>query len=276
MAEIQHGIPIHQWERGKASRNILTAPEGYLLAEFDASGQEMRLMADASQDATMLSLFEQDIDTHAYMGAAIERLDWHWIHDEQDNDPKAKSARYLGKFANLSLQYRIGVDTMMVRALTGYDLQLTHARASHIKETYKSTYPGVPAYWNAAIQFARAKGYAETKGHRRLATPNMSSWEQQQTAINLPIQGTGADMKSLAIAVGTSVFDNNLIYGWDLHDALFLFVKDDAKAKGRVVMFQELLNNLPYEKAWGWHPSVALPWDAKYGKTWGTLKGVDK
>lgn len=601
MAELQTGIALHQWERGKAARNILSAPDGFLLAEFDASGQEMRLMADASQDATMLSLFEQGIDAHAFMGASIERLDWHWVHDEQDRDPKAKAARYLGKFciaegelvltdrglvpiekvlladrvwdglewvthtgsvyqgekrvityqgltatedhrvyledgtncwfseaaeknnrlaktgdgraairlvgdcwygsnhqeqrdvsgmhlhemstpvprgkdelaewekypvqelrhetatrktrarnhckscrilgtkkmqcdgstmskqkrqviqklwgargtvqlrisggsnsvcarafttlnisktgrrqnrqqrslrsreftlgiserqfkqhstqhllrmaralysksacvsriantisrcalrrtdrskfcvqgirhgrntrqilqsaelqtkrvwditnagprhrytvsnylisnSNLSLQYRIGVDTMMVRALTQYDLQLTQPRAAHIKQTYLQTYPGIPTYWNTAIQFARAKGYAETKGHRRLATPNMSDWTQQQTAINLPIQGTGADMKALAIAVCSNMFDDTCIYGWDLHDALFIYVKDDATAKGKVLLIQEVLNNLPYQKAWGWTPSVELPWDAKYGKTWGTLKGVE-
>jgi len=600
--ELPTGIALHQWERGKAARNILTAPDGYLLAEFDASGQEMRLMADISQDSTMLSLFEQGIDAHAYMGASIERLDWHWVHDEQDNDPKAKAARYLGKFciaegelvltdrglvpieqvlladrvwdgiewvthtgavyqgekhvityqgltatedhrvyledgtncwfseaseknyclaktgdgrtairvvgdrwysgnykehrdvsglcmhemsasvpssqdefvvrekcpvqelcnettsrktgsrthckphrilgtkkmqrngstlpkqnrqivqklwcarspiqfrvsggsycvcsgdtatcdvsrtghrpnrqqrslrgrqlkisiskgqskqhaakhvhrvaralyskstcvpctkivisrsalhgingskpcfqgartggnsrqipqptelqtkrvwditnagprhcytvsgflvfnSNLSLQYRIGVETMMVRALTGYDLQLTQPRAAHIKHTYLSTYPGIPVYWNTAIQKARALGYAETKGHRRLATPNMSDWKQQQTAINLPVQGTGADMKELAIAVCRPLFDNSCIYAWDLHDALFIYIKDDAKAKGKVLLIQDVLNNLPYQKAWGWTPSVGLPWDCKFGKTWGTLKGVEK
>jgi len=98
MADIQTGIALHQWERGKGARNILQAPEGFLLAEFDASGQEMRLMADDSQDETMLKLFLDGIDGHAYMGAQIENKEWQWVSGEQDKDPEAKRIRNLGKF----------------------------------------------------------------------------------------------------------------------------------------------------------------------------------
>jgi DNA polymerase I-like protein with 3'-5' exonuclease and polymerase domains len=274
-AKRQTGIALHQWERGKASRNILQAPDGYLLAEFDASGQEMRLMAEASGDETMLTLFEEGIDGHAFMGAAIEGLEWQWIHNEQDNIKAAKEARNMGKFANLSLQYRIGVETIMVRALVQYGLQLAYPKAESIKNTYLRTYRGVPRYWDSAIAKAKHAGYATTFGHRHIALTNLREWEQQQTAINFPIQGTGGDMKALGIACCKLLFDAECQYGWDLHDALFVYIKDDAKALGKVLRIQETLNNLPYKQAWGWQPRIALPWDAKFGKTWGSLKSVE-
>ena len=274
-SECPTGIALHQWERGKPARNILEAPDGFLLAEFDASGQEMRLMACASQDETMLKLFNDGIDGHAYMGASIENVDWQWVHAEQDNDPKAKSIRNLGKFANLAQQYRIGVDTLRTRALTQYGLQLSKQKAESIKEAYLRTYPGVPRYWKSSIRRASERGYAETYGHRRITLNNLNVYAQQQTSLNFPIQGTGGDMKELAIAVLLPEFDDDVIYAWDLHDALFIYVRDNDQAIPTVKRIREKLDNLPYASEWGWTPQVPLPWDSKLGKSWGSLKSVE-
>lgn len=273
-AQIQTGIALHQWERGKAARSILTAPEGFVIAEFDASGQEMRLMADASQDEMMLKLFNDGIDGHAYMGAQIEGKEWQWVSGEQDKDPEAKRIRNLGKFANLSLQYRISADSIRVRALTQYGLNIGAAKAQKIKDTYLKTYPGVPRFWKSAVRLAAKNGFAETRGHRRIRLHNLNIYEQQQTAINFPIQGTGADMKTLAIAVLRTEFNDDVMYAWDLHDALFLYVRDDGRALETVKRIRQKLDALPYMQAWGWAPSVALPWDSKAGWSWGSLKGV--
>lgn len=273
--KIQTGIALHQWERGKPARAILEAPEGFLLAEFDASGQEMRLMADISGDETMLRLFNTGIDGHAYMGASIEGVDWKWVHEAQDSDPRAKAVRNLGKFCNLSFQYRVGVDTIRSRALTQYGLNLPYAKAAHMKATYLNTYRSIPLYWKRAIAIAHRQGYAETKGSRHIQLTNLSDYTQQQTAINYPIQGTGGDMKTLAIAVLTKMFNKDIIYAWDLHDALFLYIRDDEHAVARVKNIRSILSNLPYQHAWGWTPSLELPWDAKIGRNWGALKSVD-
>lgn len=273
-AQIQTGIALHQWERGKAARSILTAPEEFIIAEFDASGQEMRLMADASQDEMMLKLFNDGIDGHAYMGAQIEGKEWQWVSGEQDKDPEAKRIRNLGKFANLSLQYRISADSIRVRALTQYGLNIGAAKAQKIKDTYLKTYPGVPRFWKSAVRIAAKNGFAETRGHRRIRLHNLNIYEQQQTAINFPIQGTGADMKTLAIAVLRTEFNDDVMYAWDLHDALFLYIRDDSRTMETVKRIRKKLDALPYLMAWGWTPSVSLPWDVKCGKSWGSLKGV--
>lgn len=270
----QTGIALHQWERGKSARDVLQAPEGYLLAEFDFSGQEMRLMAIESHDDVMLNAFANGMDLHALMGAEIESLDYEFVRDCSSSDPRAKSARDLGKFANLSLQYRIGIDSIMSRALTQYGLQLWRSKAVKIKETYLAKYSGVPKYWKEAIRIANLDGYAFSRGGARVPLNNLNDYAQQQTAINFRIQGTGAEMKLLGIYECRNLFDENLKYGWDLHDALFMFVKDDEYALGKVKNVQSVLSNLPYKDAWGWDVPIPLPVDAKLGKTWGSLKGV--
>ena len=274
--EVQTGIALHQWERGKAARSLLIPPPGFLLAEFDASGQEMRLMADASQDETMLKLFNDGIDGHAYMGAAIEGVEWQWVSGEQDKDPRAKEIRNLGKFANLSSQYRIGINTLRVRALVQYGLNLSQSKGEQISTTYKRTYRGVVRYWRTAVAKAAHAGYAESNDHRRIVLNNLNDYGQQQTAINFPIQGTGGGMKELAIAVLRTEFSDDVIYAWDLHDALFIYVRDDDRAVETVKRIRDKLNNLPYLMAWGWQPLLQLPWDMKMGSSWGNLKGVGK
>lgn len=271
---IQTGIALHQWSRDKRVRSQIVAPEGYLLGEWDFSGQEMRLMADASQDDTMLGLFSNNIDGHAYMGASIKNLDWEWVRDNYETDEIAKQARYLGKFANLSLQYRIGVPTMRIRALTQYGLNLTEQEAMLIKAKYVATYSKVPEYWLEAAARAGKYGYAETRGGHRIQLNDLSEYSQQQTAINFPIQGTGGDMKLLALAVLKNHFaELGLKFAWDLHDALFLYIPDDSRAVSTAMFVEKTLSNLPYEKAWGWCPAVPMPVDGKIGKSWGSLKG---
>jgi hypothetical protein len=35
-----------------------------------------------------------------------------------------------------------------------------------------------------------------------------------------------------------------------------------------------MLDNLPYEEAWSFVPTIPFPWDAKVGKSWGSLREV--
>src|ERR1019366_3740872 len=224
----------------------------------------------------MLKLFNDGIDGHAYMGAAIEGVEWQWVSGEQDKDPRAKEIRNLGKFANLSSQYRIGINTLRVRALVQYGLNLSQSKGEQISTTYKRTYRGVVRYWRTAVAKAAHAGYAESNDHRRIVLNNLNDYGQQQTAINFPIQGTGGGMKELAIAVLSTEFSDDVIYAWDLHDALFIYVRDDDRAVETVKRIRGKLNNLPYQMAWGWQPLLQLPWDMKMGSSWGNLKGVGK
>jgi hypothetical protein len=50
-----------------------------------------------------------------------------------------------------------------------------------------------------------------------------------------------------------------------------LWVPDDKVAQAAVEI-KALLANLPYQQAWGFTPTIPLPWDCKYGPGWGALK----
>ena len=289
--ELQTGIALHQWKREDIYRQIIKAPPGFLLTEHDFSGQEMRLMAELSGDETMIWLFETDMDGHAYMGCRITSLSYDRMKEilaKGDQDPEfkktdeyktAKRGRYLGKFANLSMQYRTSANKLRVKALSDYDMVLTGFEAKTIRETYLSTFPGVPAYWARQIDLAKRQGFVETLGGRRVYFKpedwsRARSWSSESTALNFPIQGTGADQKDLALAAMKSYYrSHNGFFGWDLHDGLFSFFPEET-AEQNAEDLTKLLSNLPYESAWGYKPRLKFPVDGSFGLRWGQMKGV--
>jgi DNA polymerase-1 len=273
----QTGFALHQEKRGKDFRSIIIAPEGYTLMEFDASGQEFRWMAILSGDPTMLKLCEPGEDPHSYMGSRIVGCDYQemirLVHEE---DAEAKNGRQLGKVANLSLQYRTYPKTLRKVARVQYNIPMELPEAQRIHRTYQQTYPEVPRYWDRQIRLTKQLGYVETLAGRRVQVvgnwDGSLGWRMESTSLNYPVQGTGADQKYLALQViKPYILSIGAYFAWDLHDGIYLWVPDDKVAQAAVEI-KALLANLPYQQAWGFTPTIPLPWDCKYGPGWGALK----
>jgi DNA polymerase I-like protein with 3'-5' exonuclease and polymerase domains len=286
--QIQIGVALHQWPKkreGKIARSCIVAPQGYLLAEFDFSNQESRVLADRTQDPTMVQVFREDKDLHCMMGAQVVRK----TYDEmfgwyKSGDKEADRVRQMGKVSNLSLAYRTGSETFQTMARTDYDIVLSTDESAMLVQLFKRTYPGVVQFWQEAINLARQRGYAETAGGRRVIldfwdrrSDPKRAYASEQTAINFPIQGTGADQKFLGIALTDAyAHSRGAIYMLDLHDALFYLIPDDGRALDTAREIQHILNTLPYEQVYGWKPSVPMPVDGKIGPNWGELKDINK
>jgi DNA polymerase-1 len=191
-------------------------------------------------------------------------------------DKDAEQARYLGKVANLSLQYRTYPKTFRKVARVQYNIPMELPEAQRIHRTYQQTYTQVPRYWDNQVRKTRQLGYAETLAGRRVQVvgnwDGSLGWSMESTAINYPIQGTGGDQKYLAMQViKPYLLSIGAYFAWDLHDGIYLWVPDDMVARAAVEI-KKLLANLPYKEAWGFLPPIPLPWDCKFGKLWGTLK----
>ena len=278
--EFQTGIALHQWKRGKEFRRLIRPPEGYGLAELDFAGQEFGWMAVASKDETMLALREPGEDAHSYMGAQIAGIDYReLISLVQAEDEHASYQRKLGKFSNLSFQYRVGSKTALMKARTDYEMDLDETFIKQLIATYKSTFPGVPNYWRDQICKCRTLGYAETFAGRRVqltgSWSGRDAWQMESSSINYPIQGTGGDQKYLALAVARNLLPKygGYVY-YELHDGLFFIFPLNVLEKAAVNM-RYALSNLPYKQAWGVDLPITFPVDAKISaESWGDLKGV--
>jgi DNA polymerase-1 len=151
-------------------------------------------------------------------------------------------------------------------------------------QLFKQTYPRVVQFWKEAIALAKQKGYAETAGGRRVyfdpadwdyRSDPKRAYASEQTAINFPVQGTGADQKFLGIALTDAyAYPRGAIYMLDLHDALFYLIPDDGHALETACEIKHILNTLPYKEVFGWTPTVPMPVDAKLGLSWGDMETI--
>jgi DNA polymerase I-like protein with 3'-5' exonuclease and polymerase domains len=216
-------------------------------------------------------------DMHAYMGARIVGKDYRFLQTAAKiKGSREEQDRYLGKVANLSLQYRTFPKTFRKVARVQYNIPMELPEAQRIHRTYQNTYTQVPRYWERQIEKTKQLGYVETLAGRRVSVVGdwggKLSWQMESTSLNYPVQGTGADQKYLALQLlKPYLLSIGAYFAWDLHDGIYLWVPDDkvaqVAAEGRAI-----LDNLPYREAWGFTPPIPLPWDCKTGKSWGALK----
>jgi len=250
------------------------------LVEFDAAGQEARFMAEFSRDAAMLDIFAHDKDFHSNTGSAISGIPYDEFMARKAAGDEAIvgdfGLRYCGKFVGLSNQYRVGARKSRLVARVQYGLDENIHVIRNWQKAYHRAYPNIKKYWGAAIRRAKEQGYAETLAGRRFHIRSWSGddrWGSESSAINFPIQGSGADMKELAIAIMNTKHPE-FEFTFDLHDGLFytLEAPTEAAARDQVSTARETLDNLPYKSAWGWTPTIKFPWDAAYGPDWGHMK----
>jgi DNA polymerase I-like protein with 3'-5' exonuclease and polymerase domains len=276
------GIPLHQMKGDKGGkldkffRKMIVPPPGCSIVEFDAAGQEFRWMAVESGDETMLQLCLPGEDPHSYMGSRIVQMDYkEFLAEVKSGKKKAKLDRNLGKFANLSFQYRISAKSATAKARVNYNLDVREPFIANVKSVYLSTYTEIQKYWTRQITKSVKQGYVETLAGRRVSLESerhRSSWAVESTAINYPIQGVGADQKYLACMCLKPLLTKFGGHLWfELHDGLYSVVPDE-KVEQFAVEGKKILDNLPYTKAWGFTPPVPMPWDCKTGKRWSELK----
>lgn len=187
-------------------------------------------------------------------------------------------SNYLVCNSNLSFQYRIGSKSATSKARVQYQLNVEEPFIKNILNIYESTYPGVPRYWRNQIQICRSQMYAETVAGRRVALGGWNRnnrWQKESTAINYPIQGTGADQKYLALAVARNElpqFGGHIYF--ELHDGIF-FIIPTHKIKQAAAHLRDKLSALPYKQAWGVDLPILFPFDAKIGPSWGELENFE-
>lgn len=275
--EFQTALAVHQIPRAKNVKKIICAPPGKKIVEFDASGQESRIMAIMSRDNGLISMFNKGMDTHAFLGSKIVDMEYDAFMKEfklkNDKFSGPQGYRMLGKIGNLSCQYRIGKAKLQISALTDYQVPLGIEESANLIQMFKDAYPGVVDYWSRAVIDARQKGYAETLDGRRIYISNWAErngWPASQTAINTPIQGTGAGQKCLAIW-RISVDFPEFEFFLDLHDGLYYYVDDNDEAVERCQECKKMLNNIDYSYYWGINMPIPMPWDCTIGYNRGEM-----
>ena len=276
------GVALHQLPRGKEVRSYILPQPGHYVVEFDVMAQEARWMAIFAEDTTMQKLFNSPApynDIHSYMGAQLIGISFEeFLRRKAAHDPEivgAKGARNLGKFINLSYNYRISPASARSKAKVDYGIEATIDQTTAWKSTFTQTYSGIPLYWRSAPKMAEQCGYSTTMAGRRyeLSRWRDMAWATSSSAINHPIQGSSADQKELALAVlVTQMPDLEDRLMLEMHDAIHLSIPG-GYSMGFLLKANALLDNIDYKKFWGVELPIAFPWEGSLGPNEGSKIG---
>jgi DNA polymerase-1 len=183
-------IPIRT-ELGKKIREaFIPRDDNHVLLSADYSQIELRIMASISGDKTLTAAFQNGEDIHRSTAALVFSVSPEKV--TQDMRRKAKEV-------NFGILYGIGVFGLANR------MGISREHAKEVIETYFTQFSSVKAFIDNSIAQAREKGYAETLLGRRRNLKNINSKNrvlkqfEERVAVNMPIQGTAADLIKLAM-----------------------------------------------------------------------------
>ncbi len=229
-------IPIRT-ELGRSIRKaFIPASKNDLILSADYSQIELRVMAHISGDEALTEAFRNNEDIHTTTAAKVFGVAVSEI---------TKDMRRKAKEVNFGIMYGIGPFGLANR------LEIPQSEAKDIIARYFERFPKVRQYINDTISSVRAKGYVETLLGRRRYLADITSGNHnirqnaERQAINMPIQGTAADMLKLAMIEIDKAFIRQDIQSQMLlqvHDELVFEVKKKEEKDVRTIV-EKLMRN---------------------------------
>jgi DNA polymerase-1 len=251
-------IPVRS-DTGRDIRRAFVAShfEDAWFVACDYSQIELRVLAHVTKDEGLVSAFLADQDIHRATAATVYGV-----------EPEAvtRQMRDTAKMVNFGIAYGMGEFGLASR--TG----MTREEAEAFITTYYRNFPGIALWQQATLQSTREKGYGETLFGRRRYLPAIRSTNFQvrsaaeREGINMPIQGTAADIIKVAmIRVDAEMHERQLQSRMILqvHDELIFEcpaeeVETVRELAGRIMPASLEMN-------------VPLKVDLKQGKNWGEM-----
>ncbi|MBR4739321.1 MAG: DNA polymerase I [Bacteroidales bacterium] len=234
-------IPIRT-ERGREIRRaFVAADDDHLLLAADYSQIELRIIASLAKDRHMLDAFNNGFDIHAATAAKIYHLPMGEVSKDQRRNAKSVNFGIVYGISAFGLSEQLGIPRKEAAALI---------------EEYFAQYPDIAAFIERSKKFARDHGYARTLLGRRRYLPDINSRNAsarsfaERNAVNMPIQGTSADMIKLAMVhIHNELLRRKLRTKMILqvHDELVFDLYRPEEAEVRELVVREMQQALPLD-----------------------------
>ena len=248
-------IPIRT-EIGREIRSAFTAPPGMVLISADYSQIELRVLAHLSGDEQLKTAFAKNEDIHEQTAEKVFGRD-------SGLDPHELRRR--AKIINYALLYGKTAFTL------SKDIGVTPQAAQAFIDAYFEGFPAIKTFITDTLETGRATGSVNTMFGRRKKIPALTSHNGQlrsrgeREAVNLPIQGTAADILKWAMI--------------RLHSALpsearmILTVHDELVVEAPVEQCDEVSDIMRTQMEQAVEFSVPLTVDIGIGHNWKEAKG---
>ncbi len=246
-------------ELGSEIRKMFIPAEGCVLVDADYSQIELRLLAHISGDAAMQAAFTSGADIHTATASQVFHVPSADVTHEMRRRAKA---------VNFGIVYGISAFSL------SQDIGVTVAEAKAYMEAYFATFPGVRKYMDDVVAQAKERGFVETLFHRRRELPEIRSSNfnlrafGERVALNMPIQGTAADIMKLAMVAVERRLKKELPEAalvLQVHDELIVECPE-AQAEAATKLLEEEMEQVV-------SLSVPLTAEAHWGKNWLEAKG---
>ena len=216
-------IPV-RLELGRELRKIFI-PESaeFCFLDADYSQIELRVLAHISGDESLIAAFKSNQDIHRMTASQVFHVPFDEVTPLQRSNAKA---------VNFGIIYGKGAFSL------GQDLGISRKEAEEYINAYFARYPKIKTFMEDTIKNGTKNGYVSTLWNRRRNMPELQSSNFMQraagerAAMNMPIQGTAADIIKLAMikvhrALQEGGYRSRLIL--QVHDELLLEAYKEEK-----------------------------------------------
>ncbi len=246
-------IPVRS-SLGREMRKFFVAGEGNVLVDADYSQIELRVLAHMANDKNMIEAFSSGEDIHTITASQVFDLPVMMITPQLRSRAKAVNFGIVYGIGAFSLSKQIGVSV---------------SEADAYIKGYLKNFSGVDSYMKKTVENARKTGYVETAFNRRRYLPEIQASNGnvraagERMAMNMPIQGTAADIIKIAMirvynALEQMKLKAKLIL--QVHDELIVEAPQSKAEIVRTLLKREMENAVKTK--------VALIADVGVGKTW--------
>ena len=246
-------IPVRR-EQGAILRKMFVAAPGCVLVDADYSQIELRLLAHISGDENMRNAFRSGEDIHRVTASQVFGIPPENVTAEERRRAKAVNFGIVYGISAFSLSQDIGVFV---------------SEAKEYMDAYLSRFSGVRDYQKNIVEQAKRDGYVSTLFGRRRYLPELKNQNfnlrsfAERVALNMPIQGTAADIIKLAMVrvdrrLRAEGLEARLLL--QVHDELIVECPEAERERTAAILQEEMEHAVDY--------SVPLVAEAAWGKNW--------
>lgn len=223
-------------ELGKQLRKVFKPEKDYVFIDADYSQIELRVLAHISEDENMMNAFKNGEDIHKQAASKVLGIPLEEVTKQQRSHAKAVNFGIVYGISDFGLAGQLGI---------------SKKEAKQYIESYLEKYSGIKKFMEDIVEKAKQQGYVETLFGRRRYIPELKSNNYMvrqfgsRVAMNMPIQGTAADIMKIAmIDVYNKLKEKNLKSRLilQIHDELIIEAYKEEKEEVKEILKSSMEN----------------------------------